>query len=30
VESLGGERRPRLVDAPVRASVACAILVAET
>jgi SAM-dependent methyltransferase len=30
VESLGGEPRPKLVDAPVRARVACAILVAET
>lgn len=30
VESLGGEPRPRLVDAPVRARLACAILVAET
>lgn len=30
VGSLGGEARPRLVDAPVRARLACAILVAET
>lgn len=29
VESLGGGPRPRLVDAPVRARVACAILVGE-
>ena len=29
VESLGGKPRTRLVDAPVRARVACAILVAE-
>jgi SAM-dependent methyltransferase len=30
VESLGGGARPRLVDEPVRAHVACAILVAES
>jgi len=30
VESLGGGPRPRLVEEPVRARVACAILVAET
>jgi SAM-dependent methyltransferase len=30
VESLGGKPRPSLVDAPVRARIACAILVAET
>jgi hypothetical protein len=29
VESLGGKPRPRLVDTPVRARIACAILVAE-
>jgi SAM-dependent methyltransferase len=29
VESLDGQRRPQLVDAPVRAHIACAILVAE-
>jgi ubiquinone/menaquinone biosynthesis C-methylase UbiE len=29
VESLGGRPRPRLVDAPVRARIACAVLVAE-
>jgi SAM-dependent methyltransferase len=29
VESLGGGARPRLVDEPVRAHIACAILVAE-
>jgi SAM-dependent methyltransferase len=29
IESLGGKPRPKLVDAPVRARVACAILVAE-
>lgn len=29
VESLGGEPRPRLVDAPVRARVACSILIGE-
>ena len=29
VESLGGGSRPRLVDKPVRAHIACAILVAE-
>ena len=30
VESLDGQRRPQLVDGPVRARIACAILVAET
>ncbi len=30
VESLGGGARPGFIDAPVRARVACAILVAET
>ena len=29
VESLGGKPMPRLVDAPVRAHIACAVLVAE-